>query len=718
MAALQKIRSKGVLLLIIIGLGLFAFIAEEFVRSIQTTTNESRQVAGEICGKKITSMEFQKMVEEYRDALKFMRGNTTPTEQENAQTEDFVWQSYVNYQLIAKECEKLGIRVTDKELQETLAKGSHPLLAQTPFVNQETRRFDVKALKNFLTEYQKMQNNTSEVPEQYAEQYATVYKYWKFIESTLRKNILEQKYQALLANTILTNPVETKRVFDENNTTSDLIAVSFNYNDVPQDKVKVTESELKNKYNESKERFRQYIESRDIRFVAYTVEASEKDKKDLDEEMAKFAEKMATSDDLTGVVRMSNSQIPYTGLWVSKNAFPNDIQAKLDSVKGGITGPYYEIADNSENIIKLMGSIQAPDSIQCKMIQVGGQDIEAVRKSADSIYTALKNGAVFDTIAHKYNQQAQEQWIVSNQYETAANMDENNIKLLNTLNTTATNELKNVEFETGNLSVLVTDRKAITTKYNVAIIKRPVTFSKETYSKAYNDFSRFLANSKTMDELEKNAVKEGYQYQMNNEVYANTHFINNITNTKEALRWLFNDDTKVGDISPLYECGDNNTLLVVALNKIHEKGYQPLEDVKSTIEKEIQKDKKAEYILKDPKVSQLKSLAEARANGYKIDTLKNVAYNGITFVPSTGSMETKINSSSAGKKVNDFVGPIKGENGVYFYQVIAINKNSEAKYDEKEMTSNVRTQLLRNIQTFGSDLYLKGNVKDKRYLFF
>ena len=103
MAALQKIRSKGVLLLIIIGFGLFAFIAEEFVRSIQTTTNESRQVAGEICGKKITSMEFQKMVEEYRDALKFMRGNTTPTEQENAQTEDFVWQSYVNYQLIAKD---------------------------------------------------------------------------------------------------------------------------------------------------------------------------------------------------------------------------------------------------------------------------------------------------------------------------------------------------------------------------------------------------------------------------------------------------------------------------------------------------------------------------------------------------------------------------------------------------------------------------------------
>ena len=63
MAALQTIRSKGAFLLIIIGIGLFAFIAEEFVRSIQTTTNESRQVAGSVAGNKITSQEFQQMLE-------------------------------------------------------------------------------------------------------------------------------------------------------------------------------------------------------------------------------------------------------------------------------------------------------------------------------------------------------------------------------------------------------------------------------------------------------------------------------------------------------------------------------------------------------------------------------------------------------------------------------------------------------------------------------
>ena len=714
MAALQTIRSKGALLLIIIGVALFAFIAEEFVRSIQTTTNERRQVAGEVCGKKITSMEFQRMVEDYKDALKFMRGNSTFSEQESAQAEDFVWQSYVNYQLISKECEKLGLTVTDQELQDELNKGNNPMLAQTPFINQE-KRFDVNALRNFLTEYQKIQSNTSDVPEQYIEQYTTIYKYWKFVEKTLRESMLEQKYQALLANTILSNPIEAKQIFEESAQSSDIIVASLNYRAVPQDKIKIEESELKSKYNQLKERFRQYIESRDIRFVQFTVEASDKDKKELDEEMAKFSEKLATSDDPVSVVRMSNSQIPYSGLWTSKQAFPADIQNKLDSVSVGMTGPYYEIADNSENIIKLFGTIQAPDSIQYKMIQVGGATIENTRKSADSIYTALKNGAIFDSIAHKYNQQSPEQWIASNQYETMPNMDENNVKLFNTLNTMGANEIRNIEFENGNIIVLVTDRKEMTTKYNVAIIKRPITFSKETYSKAFNNFSHYLASSPTMEELEKNAVKNGYQYQMNVETYSNAHFINNIPNTKEALRWLFNEDTKEGDISPLYECGDNNTLLVVALNKIHKKGFLPLEEIKSNVEKEVEKDKKAEYLIKETKIQ---SIADAKAKGLAIDTLKGVTFSGNTFVPATGALEENINGSLANRKVNDFVGPIKGNSGIYYYQVIASNKDKEAKYKEEEQMNIARSQHIRNVQSFGSDLFLKADIKDKRYLFF
>lgn len=74
MATLQKIRSKGPLLVIVIGLALFAFIAEEAMRSIQTATNESKQRVGEIYDKHLSVQEFQNLVDEYADVVKFSSG--------------------------------------------------------------------------------------------------------------------------------------------------------------------------------------------------------------------------------------------------------------------------------------------------------------------------------------------------------------------------------------------------------------------------------------------------------------------------------------------------------------------------------------------------------------------------------------------------------------------------------------------------------------------
>ena len=71
MAALQKIRSKGTLLLIAIGVGLFAFIAEEFFRSMETTSNIGKMQVGEVYGEKLSVQEYQNMVDEYAEVMKF-----------------------------------------------------------------------------------------------------------------------------------------------------------------------------------------------------------------------------------------------------------------------------------------------------------------------------------------------------------------------------------------------------------------------------------------------------------------------------------------------------------------------------------------------------------------------------------------------------------------------------------------------------------------------
>lgn len=717
MAVLQKIRGKGVLLLIIVGIGLFAFIGEELVRSIGTAENQRRQVVGEVYGETISSQEFQDLLTQYEEALKFMRGTSSLSDEETTQAQDQVWQMYVNYKLIKHEADKLGLTVTDKELQDVLAAGDHPMLQQTPFVNQQTHRFDANMLKNFLTEYEKMQTSQQEIPEQYREQYTNIYNYWKFVEKTLRESLLEQKYQILLSATILSNPVEAKMAYEGITKSANLQLVSLPYTLVSDNKVKITDADLQKKYEENKELYRQEVESRDIKYVSVAVKASAKDKADLDREMATYAQKVNQTQDLTGLVRMSNSVIAYNNIPVTKSALPVDIQQQLDSISvGTLKGPYYEPSDNSDNIIKLVSKMQAPDSVQVRMIQVGGATAEAAHKSADSIYAAIKGGAPFDSIAKRYKQQAQKQWLVSNQYENGQ-IDEDNAKMLNAVNEMAAGEIRNMEFAQGNIILQVTDRRAMTTKYNVAVIKRPVTFSKDTYTKAYNNFSRYLSMSPTLADLQKNAPKFGYTVETREDLYSNEHYVANVTNTRDAMRWIFDSKTNPGDVSQLYECGNNDHLLAVVLTKVHKAGYRPLEDVKEIVRAEVLKDKKAEVL--ENRLKGVRSVAQASAiKGAIVDSLNHVTFATNSFVRATGTTEPKINGSVWHKKAGQFVGPIQGNNGVYVYQVLSTATDSKAKFNEAEYENQARAEHLRNMSAFGGDLYIDGKVVDKRYLFF
>ena len=150
MATLQKIRSYGKILIGVVGLALFAFIAEELVRAFSYTRTESHQRIGEIYGENINVQDFNNLVEEYSSVIKFTNGLSSLTEEQTASIRDQVWQTYVNQKLIEHECEKLGLTVTDAEMQNIITTGRNPMLAQTPFRTQQGG-FDVNALKNFQT---------------------------------------------------------------------------------------------------------------------------------------------------------------------------------------------------------------------------------------------------------------------------------------------------------------------------------------------------------------------------------------------------------------------------------------------------------------------------------------------------------------------------------------------------------------------------------------
>ena len=711
MAALGKIRKRGVALVIIIGLGLFAFIAEEAFRSCEATKNQQRQQIGEVLGNKINVQEFQSLVDEYQEVLKMTQGVDNLSEEQLNSLKDEVWNSYVNEQIIASEAGKIGLTVTDEEMQNIMKEGSNPMLLRSPFVNQQTGRFDVTMLTKFLADYKKNSSNP-----QLAESYQKIYQYWQFIEKQLRTQTLAQKFQALIANSLISNPVSAKMSFEGQTQESDVELASIAYSTVNDNDVQVAESDLKAKYDEQKEMFKQTVETRDIKYVAYQVLASAADRQALMATMKEASEKLQSGASPAEVVRKAQSQFAYTGIAATKKAYPSDIAAKLDSMSvGQTTAPFETKSDNSLNVVKLLGKVQMPDSIEYRQIQVGGATIDEARKTADSIYTALKAGADFDQLAEKYGQSGQKQWLTSAMYENSNSMDEESKNYLNSINTLAVNDVKNLEFSQGNIVLQVTARKAMVDKYDVAVVKHTIDFSKATYSEAYNKFSQYVSENKTIEDLEKNAEKFGYKVQERKDMFNSEHNVAGLRATREAMKWIF--DAKAGEVSPLYECGSNDNLLVVALTKVNPVGYRSFSSVQDMLKQEVIRDKKFEQI--KAKLAGVADIAAAKAKGARIDSVKQITFTAPVFVQATGSSEPALAGAVAALKQGDFSKTIvKGNGGAYLFRVIKKAQRDGATFDEKTVERQLSQRAQQAAGRFMQELYQKANVVDNRYLFF
>ncbi len=716
MAALGKIRKRGVILICIISFGLFSFIAEEAFRSCDSAKNNERQQVGEVLGEKISVQDFQKLVDEYTEVIKMQQGQENLPEEQMNQVKDMVWNSYIQNRIIAKEAEKLGLTVTDAELQDILKTGTSPMLQQTPFVNQQTGRFDATSLQKFLADYKAQKANASANP-QMMEQYERIFKYWTFIEKTLRQQTLAQKYQSLLAHCFLSNPVEAKMAFKEENEESQIQLAAFPYSDIQDDKVKVEESDLKAKYDELKARFKQPVESRDIKFVDVLVDASNTDRAALNKDFAGYQKQLAEAADPTDVVRKSGSTVAYLGIPVGKDAFPQDIAAELDSMAvGATTAVKANASDNTLNIVKLVSKQQLPDSIQYRMIQVGANSVAEAKTKADSINGAIAGGADFEVIAKKYGQTGEKAWITTKQYQFAQTMDKDNKTFINTLNTASVNALNTLQLGQGYVVLQVLDRKAMTNKYMAAVIKKTVDFSQATYRTAYNKFSSYVSANQNADDLLKNAEKNGYKVQELKDVTTSAHYVANIHATREALKWIF--DSKEKQISPLYECGDNNHLLVIVLDKIHRIGSRGLDDpqVKEVVKAEVIKDKKAEMIA--AKLNGVKSISAAKGKGGKVSPVNQITFAAPVFIAATGASEPALSGAvSATKKGAFSAHAVKGNAGVYLFQVD--NKtNRPVKFDDKTQEQKCRQKTMQYAGNFMNELYMNAHVVDNRYLFF
>ena len=715
MAAIGKIRSWGPALVGILALGLIGFIAQDGFSTCRGRAQMDSSIAGSIDGDKIDIQEYQNLVGDYQELLKFLGQGNLDEEQLNG-LRDEVWGSYVRNRMIEKEAKSLGLTVTQEEILKVLQDGTNPAIMQNPLLSRlidpQTHAFDINKV-NMYREEMKAQAQTNA---QAAEEYEAFNHAWSLAEKLLADNLLANKYQMLLAGCVLSNPVSAKAAFDNQNVESQALVASMPYNQINDNDVEVSEADIKAKYEELKEGFKNYQDSRDIKFVSAQVVASQKDRDELMVVMKKaYADFLADSISVTEVIRSSQSNLSYLGLPVSRAALPADLADSIVNMSvGQVTAPF-ESKDNTFNVVKFMGKTTVADSIEYQFISLVGAPNAAA--SADSIVKAVAAGQALDSIAKNYSQRAEKMWMRSTEYESANTLAADNKLFYSALLNTPVNQVKNIALSQGNIVLQVTDRRGSVEKYDVAIVKRTIDFSNETYNDAYNKFSQFVSESQNLAGLEEKAAEFGYTV-VDRTIRNTDHTIANIRSTHDALKWVFSE-AEENQISQVYDrCGDNDRLLVVGLSKVNPKGYASMSSVEETLKQEVLVDKKFAKLAET--LANVKTVAEAQAKGARVDTVSHITFASPAYVPGAMMPEVALSGAVSGvEKGAVSKAPVKGRAGAYFFQVLDRATREGAKFDAAQQQLRQNQQNMQQIVNMAmQELYNNLDIKDNRYIFF
>ncbi len=730
MAALGTIRKRGALLVGVLGLALFAFIAEEFFRSLETTSNIDKNQVGQVYGEKLSIQDFQAMVEEQSEITKIqlqMQGQDgNLTDQQTEQIREQVWQQYVQKQIIAHECDKLGLFVTDGEVQEALRTGNAQSLQMLAGIfRSQTGGFDLAQLQDFLKNYNKTIAQAQQAQNAEAvEQIQMVKKLWEYTDKQLRDELLASKYQMLFAMGFTSNPIAAKASFNDRTVQKNAEVAALPYSIINDKDIKVTDDELKAAYNDFKENFYSPAETRDLKLIDVNVTASATDRAELMKKVQDFQQQLQSGSDVANVVRSSNSAVAYSNIPMSKQAFQrmSDVSSALDSMAVGSVKPtYYNAQDNTINTIKLIGKEQAPDSILYRQIAATAADADARKAQADSILKALNAGASFADLAKKYGQRSDSVWVTASQIEQFG-MNDDEAAYITQLYHIGANSAQVISNDQGAAVVQVLDRRKMETKYNVAVVKCPLNFSKKTYENELSRLNRFLAQNKDVASIEKNAAKNGYMVSdvpgyspMQNLIASNIGG----SGAKDCARWIF-DEAKTGDVSKLYECGRNGDhLLVVAVTATNDKGYLPWDnkDVKEFLTAAVRQQKKAEKALAMAKG--VKTTADMqKVKGAVMATLTNQTMASYANVTGVNVPEPKLSGAIAKTKVNQNTALVQGAGAIYVAKVTGESKTADKFDAATEMAQLSQQDGQRAFRSVFSYLYThKAKIVDHRYEF-
>jgi peptidyl-prolyl cis-trans isomerase D len=657
MAILGKIRSKGVLLLVVIGLALFAFIIGDALTQGSSYFNKSRETVADIAGEQINIKDYQAAIDQMVDVYKIETGQTELGEEVMSQLRTSVWESLVNEKLLFDQAQKLGLAVSKEELSDYLiGKHIHPLILQRRVFAGENGQFSQSVLIQFLNSLDQTPEN-----EEMRTQIAQAKSYWLFWERNVKIAIMQDKYNTLISKAITANSLDAKLVNSASKATYDVSYIVEPYFMISDSTVKVSDSEIKNLYSKKKEQFKQKA-NRSANYVVFTVKPSTEDYKKAETAMNKLSNEFRTTQDISGFVN-DNSDVRYDGRTYSDKTVPANLKEFAFSGKSGdVAGPIFENDAYTMARIVENGILQS-DSVKLRHIYLTKAD----EGKTDSIINVIKSGGDFAALAAKFSavQQTAKNGGEIGWLTEGVGFDK---EITTKAFASGVNEIFTVSNAQGTQIMQVTGKTTPRRKVKLAIFQINVSPSDNTVSKIYNDAKQFAADLKG-DKFSKKAEEKGYAVRTASELLESTENIADIKQSRQVIRWVFENDKN--DVSDVFDC--DNQYIVATITEVNSEGYKSLEKVLPQLKAELIRDKKAESIIK-----KITSAAGTDSNidalaaklGTEVKTAQAVNFSSYQF--GVAGFEPAVIGKVSTLALNKLSTPVKGNAGVY--ALLATNK--------------------------------------------
>ncbi len=706
MAVLEKIRKRTTVLILIIGLALFAFVISGVFSSDGFSDGKVGSSVAEINGEEISIDEFRQKVE--------AASRRYGPQASSMQMVNTVWEQEVRNMVLGQQFEELGIDIEQDQIVNYIS--SNPAYSQSPQFLNENGVFDANKFRGFIADLKT--NNPAQ------------YEIWLQEEKAIIQMAKEQTYFNLIRAGVGATLKEGEFEYKLANDKVDLSYVRVPYTSISDSAIQVSKKEIENYISAHKKDFKQE-EARDIRFVYFEEKASLEDEKAVKEEIIKLLDDTIeynaskdANDTLVGFRKSTdlaafldrNSDLKYDTIYKAKNDLPAKFADSLINLPiGGIYGPYRDgnffkfskMVDKKPNgsvkashiLISFAGAERANPEVQ-------RTKEEAEKEAKELLAEAKKTGVVFAELARDKSDGPSAPRGGDLGYFQEGVMTEkfNDVAFNNPVG-----YIGLVETEFGFHIVKVDDKQDI---YRIATLAREIEPSEETTNKLFTDATKFeMETADSKENFAGLAKSKDYMVRPVNKIKAMDENLPGLSAQRPVVQWAFNEDTKVGDIKRF---NINNGYAVVQLTATYKEGVMSPEDASVIVLPKIRKDKKAERIMEANKGKSMDALA--KDNNVSMATASALTMQTPT-IPGAGREPLVVGRAFAMDKGNTS-GLIKGETGVFMVKVT--NKEAAPNLDNySTYANNVKAANESKVTTaVFAALKEAAEIEDKRSIFY